>query len=116
MGKVYSGGVHIATGFSVKDGQPIADYMVVEEKGDLEVLDNRFTGMLVYVVGEEHYYFYNSNGVWIDLDPNPYRHQVIPEDKTVVLRGNETWRVFGQLTFDEEAGIHFGPGSALELI
>ena len=79
MGKPYSGGVTIATGFKLNDPQPIVDYMVVDLISDLATLPNQFIGMETYVLQDSNKYIKKTSG-WevlsaikriIDAIPSP---------------------------------------------
>lgn len=62
MGKTYSGGVNLATGFKLGDAQPIADYMVVDLISDLAALPFQFIGMTSYVLQDQNPYIRKSGG------------------------------------------------------
>ena len=66
MSKTYPGGVSVLTPFEVQADGPIADYMVVDSTSDLTNL-REFAGMLVYVVAEASFYYYNET-IWVKLE------------------------------------------------
>lgn len=71
MGKVFSGGIEIATGFKVSNPNPIADYMVVENISDLSGLTNQFIGMTTFVLEDENIWVKKNDG-WavVSIDQN----------------------------------------------
>lgn len=153
MGKTFSGGIRLSTGFKLEVPYPIADYMVVDDVADLDSLNNTFEGMFVYVKSEQNFYVlledgWHTHGLGEDdksnqveaeegednekwmtplrvaqaidaralINHDPYEHQVIPNNRTIILRTNETWRVFDSLKIGDGASILFNTDSALELI
>lgn len=67
-GKLYPGGVDIATPFEMNDPQPIVSYMVVDTIANRDLLPNQFDGMDTYVV-ETSKKYYKSQGVWLEFAP-----------------------------------------------
>lgn len=82
-GKVYPGGVIIATPFEMEDPQPIVSYMVVRTIADRNLLPNQFKGMFTYVEEEETMYHRVDVG-WIALDKGEsiedYNYKKIVDD------------------------------------
>lgn len=82
-GKVYPGGVDIATSFEMNDPQPIVSYMVVRTIADRNLLPNQFKGMFTYVEEEETMYHRIDVG-WIALDKGEsiedYNYKKIVDD------------------------------------
>lgn len=57
MGKTYSGGIKIATGFKRESAMPITDDIVVDTFDDLLALLYTYEGIVVYVGDEDSLYF-----------------------------------------------------------
>lgn len=65
MGKTYSGGTPLSTGFKLNDPQPPVDYMVVDLISDLTntvILPNQFIGMTTFVLEDQNVYVKKSTG------------------------------------------------------
>jgi hypothetical protein len=62
MGKTFSGGIELGTGFKLLDPSPIVDYMVVDFIADLAELPNQFVGMETFVKESETEWVKTSAG------------------------------------------------------
>lgn len=76
MGKEFSGGVEIATGFKILTAEPVADYMVVQNLADLETIPYQFIGMETFVKADDSKWIKTSDG-WKELAGEEFTTQVI---------------------------------------
>lgn len=65
-GKLYPGGVDIATPFEMNDPQPIVSYMVVDTIANRDLLPNQFDGMNTFVV-EAQVMYCKTNAGWVPI-------------------------------------------------
>lgn len=82
-GKLYPGGVDIATPFEMNDPQPIVSYMVVDTIANRDLLPNQFDGMTTYVKETKLPYYKTEEGWKTSETSDPiedYNYKQIVDD------------------------------------